>query len=394
VDVEMSVDLRVWTSEEVDLKEALPFDTWSEFPDGHLEYATKNYKAFAFPGSRVFVEDVPAEVNALVPGIAWVVELGLEGGTSAAEKTLTTIALAVARSGHGVIEDPQEGTVRVPSGVRRYLKSPKEDRIDVLVLAWWTPGGPLLHRSGIEALISTIEARLPEAMPSRWGLHEPPNHSFSEEGTSGLAGFLDENRNNLLVTIPRRPTVGLDFCPMSEWGENLRQGRFEVPYLNIVLEAQLLDQPGWGRHLSTAFTAFSRVIMPFYGEARILRGVSLSRGHIDPSSPQHPVYRNWWSGIPVSAPMAAVLGPPYLELWPDFAHTAQNGLAFRGSDTWTRDQSGIEWVVPEGLTQEFDVHWAPLHGEHGGFSLEYYRERSTMWPFSESQAFEPPTRFR
>lgn len=388
----MGIELRVWLSREIQLAKTPPLDGWSAQDDGHLVQQSRNYSIFAFPPSRVFPDDVPDEVVDLVPGIAWVVDLGLEGVTPAGEKSLGRIALAIARAGHGVIENPQEGTVRSPSGVKRYVKPPKEDRIDVLVLAWWAPGGPLLARSGIAELIATMQRHLPEAIPTRWGSFEPPNHSLAEEGTDGLIDFLDTNRDDLVVAAPRRPCVGLDFCMLSRWGEHIGWDRFEVPYLKIELEAQLLDQPGWGYQLSVAFGAISRVIRPFYGEARILQNVSLSTGHMEPDSPQHPIYRNWWSGIPHAPPLAAVIGPPYAESWPGFASPDPHGLAFRSSDPWTQNQPQLDWSVPEALTQEFDTYWqlipADEHRPFNEFSFESHPERATAWPFPASQTFE------
>jgi hypothetical protein len=130
----VGVHLAVWLAEEVDLSAILTGSGWNVADDGDFESSTRSYIVSASRPRRVFIEDVPDDVQSLVPGVAWLVEMALQGGGSSGLRALNSSALAIGRAGHGVIEDPQEGSFRRPSGVRRYAKAPHVGRFDVLTL--------------------------------------------------------------------------------------------------------------------------------------------------------------------------------------------------------------------------------------------------------------------
>jgi hypothetical protein len=342
-----------------------------------FELITRNYSAYVSLPSRVFPEDVPEEVASLLPGIAWHLDLSLEGVTPAGLRTLIKAATAIAKSAHGVIDDPQEGTFRLPSGVRRYSKPPHSQRIDVLCLGWWAHDGPLLTEDGLRDLVNALATNLPDALPGRWGLYEPPNHSLAEEGPDGFARFLEEHRSDLVVTRGSPPFLDADFRLDRQFGWHHRLFRYEVPHVLIELDAQLLEQPGWGRHLSGVFAALSQIIEPFYGEARVRKGVDRRMGHIDPESPVHPIRYNWWRGLPRLPPLAAVLGPPYRDLWAAFGSQTVGALSLESDPVWDREQT-IPWTVPNGVLQPVDAHWEPIGG---GFILQDPHDIAPVWPF-------------
>ena len=145
---------------------------WLPDKTGGAQHPSRTYLVGADPPARVFAPDVPDEVTDLVPGVAWMVRLALEGVTTTGQRVLSKAATAIARAGHGVVEDPQQGVFRTPSGVRRYEKPAVSENVTVITMSWWAPGGPLLTRDGVAGLYEGLERLLPEAVPRRWGLGE------------------------------------------------------------------------------------------------------------------------------------------------------------------------------------------------------------------------------
>jgi hypothetical protein len=236
-------------------------------------------------------------------------------------------------------------------------------------------------------VLTTLQRFVAEAVPARWGLCEPPDHALAEEGVGGLLEFLDAHRDEtVIVTAGRRPFVSADFALRRDWGWHPQFNRFEVTHVLIEVDARLLDQKGWPRQLAVAFEALSRAIRPFYGEARVREKVDPSVGS-DPETQPRPIQYNWWCGLPVSPPMAAVLGPPYRALWPEFGSTTTHGLAFDGPELWGRRET-LVWRPPRGLTQRYDGRWTPFRTLGGvqGYSLDYPDPDPDIWPFEDNPA--------
>jgi hypothetical protein len=379
----MGIGLRVWLADEIDVSSLLDADGWAPTLGGGAERTSSNSLAGASAPSRVFPPDVPAEVSELVPGVAWMVDLSLEGVTAAGERLLNKAATAIARAGHGVVEDPQVGSYRTPRGVRRYEKPKAAEKFTVVSMGWWAPGGPLLTAEGVAALFQSLEHLLPEAVPLRWGMGEPPDHSLAEEGVDALVHFIDEFRDDLFVFKLRRPCLDEMLVIHSEWG--LRGGRFnrfETTHFSIEVDASVLEQPGWGRQLSRTFEAVNAVIQPFYAEARQLEKTTDGFG-----SQRHPIRLSSWKGLPVSAPLAAALGEPYVEFWPDFPGHRSAGVVIASDESWGQGQIVDGWEPPPGLAQEFDSHWAPT--SYGGHVTADPTAWPAIWPFLRPDGSQP-----
>jgi hypothetical protein len=104
--------------------------------------------------------------------------------------------------------------------------------------------------------------------------------------------------------------------------------------------------------------SMSKVINPFFGDVRTLHGLVRSGGTfaVARDSEQHPVVSWWWKGIPKTCGHAAVLGEPYLSLWPEFKEHAHydDNLAFLSNDTWTEANEVSSRIggVPNALSQQ------------------------------------------
>ena len=148
----------------------------------------QNWRAFVWGPSRMTSEDAPPQAVALLPGIAWHVEVSLDG-SKAGLQTVMRAVRAVATAGHGVIADDRH--VWRPGSSRRTRwsmpPSPLESETEWLTMIWWTLDSSLTTLTGATAFVHAVQRVLPEALPVRWGDFEPFSFNLEHEGLDGLA---------------------------------------------------------------------------------------------------------------------------------------------------------------------------------------------------------------
>ena len=387
----MSYDIQIWSVDPLPLPEALP-DAKKWQPEGSAWVrVSKHWQIVVGSSVKALPEDVPLDIVGLLPGIGYLAELNLEpiGAPKSARRLLETVAKRLAKAAHGVVLDQQTDRVLTPSGIRRYRPQRRDERFSILFLSWWFTEGPLLSDAGLREFVDLLESMLPEAMPRRYGLFEPPQHLYAETGKAHFLKFLEEYRDAFVVWYPHRPVVSVSLSWSRNWGA-ARQG-FRANYLKVGVEAGALEQPGWPTALDRFWREASQVIRPFYGDVRILCGFLPMGGTYgsDTETEFHPAAGPWWTGIPRVVGQAAVLGEPYLALWPDFVEAAEtvDDLAFLSTSNWTtrEEVSGLAGGVPEPVAQRWVPEWtsaAPL----GGKTINWNTEFPPVWPFGNAGA--------
>lgn len=333
----MSYDLQIWS--------VRPY-LGDSFSDPQLwqsvsrawTYERKNWQIVVSASDKVEPEDIPQDVSKILPSIEWLSHLNLEGArTQAAERLLRTTADLIARSAHGVIVDPQEGTVRLPSGVKRFMLPRSKQVFEVISMSWWALDTPLLTHQGKRAFVDLLERTLPEALSKRYGTYEPPQHRYIETGKEQFVTFLDENQHDIVVWYPNRPVVSVCFAFPKPLGAH-KLG-FRANHVSVEIERAVLSEPGWAKSLANFWQTASLLMGPFYGDVRMLGGYKWMGATVSSSGngSEHPVKSWWWKGIPQDLGLAVVLGGVYQRLWSAFgsAGTTVNGLAFASVDNWS-----------------------------------------------------------
>ena len=382
----MSYDVQVWSVLPPSLPASLPdVEKWQHTGTVCI-HASQNWQIVVNSSVKVLLEDIPENVAGMLPGICYLTELNLEpiSAPKSAHSLLSTVSKHLAKTAHGVVVDPQTDTVIAPAGAKRYRPQPREERFSVLTLSWWFTEGPLLTGSGVQRLIELLERMLPEAMPRRYGLVEPPQHLYTETGREHFMGFLLEHLDDVVVWYPHRPVASVHIRCWPQWGA-ARLG-FRANYVEIGVETKALEQPGWSAALDRFWRAACQRVQPFYGDVRTLNGFvrmgATYGGDIETES--HPVKGPWWTGIPRLLGHAAVLGEPYLDLWPRFVEAAQvvGGLAFLSTDDWTTQEevSSLVGGVPEAIAQR----WIPVGPDKPDRWEGYHNtEYPPKWPFAD-----------
>lgn len=379
----MSYDLNVWLSNPASPGEILSrASEWSQHGEEWV-LSGSDWQVLVTRQMKVWPEDIPSDVAKELMGIGWLVQLSLEGALGAprrAHEALRKAAADIARAGHGVIEDPQTDIIHAPRGVKRVRLSARPERFATLTMVWYFTEGPLLDPPGIAALVRGIEDVLPEALPRRYGLYEPPQFELATEGIDSFVSFLVAHSDGM-VWYPSRPVANVSTGFDASWGDDHRG--FRCNYFEIELEADVLDQPGWARGLERAWRRLSFLIRPFYGEVRELGGRIRHGGSYgtDTETEELPTAAWWWKGIPRLPAVAVVLGEPYLSRWPEVREiaTVQDDLAFVSPGEWTRPLAPLQLRIPDRLAQRWNPTWVP--SEWGGLTMNWNTEYPPDWPF-------------
>lgn len=182
----MSYDLTIWTVDPFDGTAALPdAERWTP-ASGGWSRGGKGWVVNVGSSHAALAEDVPPDVNAAVPGVRFLTELSLEpiDSPKAGMALLRKVAGAIARQARGVVFDPQEDTIEVSPGVKRFAAVPREQRTALLSFSWWFTHDALSRREGIDRLVHALESDVPETLPRRYGDYEPPRFEYEKTSRS------------------------------------------------------------------------------------------------------------------------------------------------------------------------------------------------------------------
>lgn len=370
----MSYDLKIYSVRAFDPAIFEGVKGW-DAQEGNFK--TANWQIVVNSSDKILPEDIEDEIAPLLPGIGFLTELNLEGKrTEEAIRRLKSAARKIAKASHGVIINPQDDTIESPAGVSRFSKPPKQETFSVIQLSWWFLNDALSDYAKRESFLGLLERQLPEAMPKRYGLYEPPQYVYAQTGKEHFEKFLEENLGDLIVWYPHRPVTSVSpRCP-KPIGPSWKG--FRSNSLEIEIESAVLSQPGWSEHLRSFWRQMSLLLQPIYGDVRTIGGYERHGGTVYVSSGVQQsfdqVTRSWfWRGIPTCLGQAVVLGKEYQQLWPDFVAKSEilDGLAFASTTDWNSEEDLSQQLGPAPLA----IQMRP--GEGFGRSQEY----PEVWPF-------------
>ncbi|MFJ8258499.1 hypothetical protein ACIQ4Z_14695 [Peribacillus asahii] len=285
-------------------------------------------------------EDIPEEVVGQLPGIKYFTEIILEpfDAPKRALQLVKKMTKILTQPSHGVVVDEQEGTILSLSGVKRLkTMSPKDDS-SFLQMTWWFMNDYTFIKDGLDTFLDVMEATMPEALPRRYGVYEPPQFKWAEKGKEHFIQFVSENLHEGIVWYPSKPFTDVHIGIPDKVGPT-REG-FRSCYISIDFLEEVMGQPGWPLEIKRFWLKTSELLNPFYGEIR--RGWS-------------PVSGWWWRGLPKRLGNAAILGKPYIDLWPDFikeAKQTKGGLFYiENINEDYQDLHSIIAEVPEDIVQ-------------------------------------------
>ncbi|MBT2756793.1 hypothetical protein J7E71_12590 [Mesobacillus foraminis] len=339
----MSYDIGIWSVKKTSFEDEFFKQKNIKWLNTGVVYEGPNWQILVGKPNEILEEDIPEEIFGELPGISYFTEIILEPicAPKRAFQILNKITKILAQSSHGLIEDKQEDTIRTPSGVKRFKNIPVRDEPNIMTMSWWFIDDQKFKKDGFKNFLNLIESMIPEAMPRRYGLSEPPQFKLSDKGKAHFIEFMLKNLHEGVVWYPSKPFKYVHIGISDEIGPtNLG---YKSCYIDIEFVEEVMAQPGWALEMRRFWVKASDLLNPFYGEIR---------------SGMSPIQGPWWRGIPKNLGASAILGKPYMELWPDFMKKAKQtpkGLYYiENINEVYQDIHSIVGKVPETIVQPRD----------------------------------------
>ena len=282
----MSYDIRIWTTRPPEVREP------ADGSDASLPVAQgRGWLINAGAPLLVQPEDVPEQIAEALPGIAHLVELTLEpwDAPASALAKLRALAKRIATAGHGVVEDPQAGSMTLGSRVQRLSSLGTSDDAALISMGFWYESGPLSDPDTAPELLDVLSRHLREALPVRYGEFEPPQFRLERDGRSHLDGFMRQHLREFAVYYPSAPVAHLHISVPQSIGPS-RQG-YRSGRLVIDIDTAAISQPGWQAEVAKAWRELVQFVQPFYSDVRCLRHYSRERGRywVTSETERHPI---------------------------------------------------------------------------------------------------------
>jgi hypothetical protein len=359
----MSYDINIWSIKPIKFPDSLPSkDKWSIQKD-HACFSKGEWQIVVNASMEVENEDIPDGILPYLPGIEYLTEVSLEPIFSppVAHTTLIRVINHIAKDIIGVIENVQEDTIKLTTGVKRVAPERRSsgNRFSLIKMSWWFNESPVEKEQGFIDLYNYLKTNFPEALPRRYGIYEPPQYKLEKDGEQHFLEFFFKNKYDSIVWYPHKPVVGIGFTFEKNWGfkKICDEQRFITNRISIEIDSCVFEQHGWKRQLINVWKGLTEIIKPFYGDVRILHDFISGRSTywIGGRTEDHPVKSGWWLGIPKKLGQAVVLGDPYLSLW-DGVRTKgeeKGGLLFISTDDWAKEEdvTSIVGPVPKDIAQ-------------------------------------------
>lgn len=378
----MSYDLKIYTVKKQNYKDLIgKFDIIVD-NEGFI-LSLKKSQIVVSNEFQIEDEDIPTQISRELPGIQYLIECNLEPFTDNKKSISELLKLAkqIAQNGYGVIENPQTDEIILPSGIKRIQEIEKTERFSVVELSWWFNNNTLIDQENINLLLREIERTIPEALPRRYGVYEPPKEKFSS--IDDLAAFLKDNIRESVVWYPTKPVINVSLSVPPMIGP-MKMG-YRFGHFSIEIDSAVLSMPGWSLSINRLLKNISQILNPFYGDIHIVNGLIRSRNGfwIDGQTEHHPIVGWWWNGIPRKSGLGLVIGTPlldYVEINKDYL-LLDNGckLILKKEDDICEDlYRGIK--IQDGILQ-------PEVKQNGSTKVYGFTGRyPKIWPFEGPKA--------
>lgn len=269
--------------------------------------------------SRIESTDLDDVIAGSVRSPRWQVEIHLPGGfDDAVDQWVVDLAIHVARTGDGVVYDPQQEAIIWPTGITPRARGSTEERIRTIQLEWIIPWSRVPEDMPTRWL-AVLRDLLPVALPTRFGTYEPFQGRLGPDGDGAFVAAwrsVEEKAwGGLLFSKGSRPCFSGTIQIPDRRGE-------QIPCLSVdvTLDARPYHRdPGSADDLVLALPSICGRIGAIYADATVRRNWILRRGSLwsdelteDWSSPLR--RGALFGGLPAIRPWAAWYGPEYVPL--------------------------------------------------------------------------------
>jgi hypothetical protein len=278
--------------------------------------------------NHVEAEDLPESLAAAVLAPRFLIELSTPAAaTTAARKRALKQACALAERFRGAVYDPQEDAVVWPRrAAKRWAAPAAEERIRVVDLDWYLPGRPDAELAA--RLLGLLRAACPEALPRRYGDHEPLQHRL-EDGDRGFVDFwraqAEIAHGAMFFWKGQAPCFdgSVSFCDARTESPNEYPigipGTRRCTRISLDFDGRALHaEPRWSEAVVALFERVARATGAVYAAGTVVRNVICRRAlGYDDRSEKLPLPISWFAGLPPIPTWLAWFGAPYAPLVAD-----------------------------------------------------------------------------
>ena len=362
----MSYDLSLYAAKSIDL--GLP----SLSPDGWLEIS----------GPVEVEPDDLSEAELAVVGkrrLLWQISLSNQISEQDWAQIEVWLSKALAET-KGVVIDRQTGTYQTVTRQGQLKRDTRPTR-DPSWLCYWFKDGEHFHARGFAKFLETLVELLPEALPRRYGDHEPLQFKVLGSDFGPLLGAFSDNPDlcvkaappfgDILMSIPCRKKF-------SNWHpQHFIRKHFLLTCMKIQVKAANLDNGSAREKLSLLFERLCIDLDVVYAEF---------------TAPQYNPWGSWfWDGLPDRSPRAFCIGPEYRAVWPEAEEFGREIGPHHRIFIAARDGSGLPKIPPKLLSpttvplaagnmativaQNRNLHEPPVLAEVFPFDFKYATDK-------------------
>jgi hypothetical protein len=314
----MSYDLQVYTSQDlnedalrtlvnqgVGLAAGAAAGRWVAVSRG----ARRQYSFTVDGPDQLEPEDVPPGVTSSAPGARYLYSVTVEGGAGAEIPHAVRFAKRLAKALGGAVVDQQTGGIWSPSQSSAIPRPAREERVAAAHLTWFSLRDDL-PASVSDLMVSAAERYLPQALPRRFGEHEPLQEKYADAGREGFSQAW-RAATSLLLFSGSMPCIGghLNAGPHE---------RFPDRYwsMSMTFLADPLREGSWRQAAHHLFTTLADELHCFYASAQISRNhIWSGRSLAIDGETELPIrtlrFREGWLGLPPTPTWWSWFGAPY-----------------------------------------------------------------------------------
>jgi len=273
------------------------------------------------------------------------------------------LACNIAENCNGAVYYRETGKIVYPRGLKGQPTTTLDDspKIDLVKLDWFVH----LSEASVataERFLSTLKQTCPEALPVRFGFHEPlegrvPADNYGSFLKAWESGKTTE-KNSLLFIKSKSPCLsGFVGFPFRFLGPVSPEGN--LVKIRLDFDSRVLNQdPAWCEKVVRLFIELATNLNAFYGCGYVERNWNLYRvlsGGPDTEQYPTPLGHEWY-GIPPTPMWLSWFGKPYKELVAKSFNTISPTVTERGAFVRSGEKpmnwdelKAITWNLPKSL---------------------------------------------